>query len=100
MNFFFKKTLFSNAFDMLNEKNLCLPSIYEFERTVHNLNHPNLHIGPEGYWKKPHLLLTRKHDFLCFNNLLTQLLFLEQSYQKSMSLPFFSESSKYLSKCT
>ena len=40
MHQFSKKTLFSNALDMLNEKILWLPSILLFERTEHNLNHP------------------------------------------------------------
>ena len=26
-----------------NQKILCLPSIFQFERTVHNLDHPNVH---------------------------------------------------------
>ena len=32
--------LFYNALDLNNQKILCLPSIYEFERTGTNLNHP------------------------------------------------------------
>ena len=31
---------FYNALDLNNQKILCLPSIFQFERTVHNLNHP------------------------------------------------------------
>jgi hypothetical protein len=32
--------LFYNALDLNNQKKLWLPSIFQFERTVHNLNHP------------------------------------------------------------
>ena len=31
---------FYNALDLNNQKILWLPSIFQFERTVHNLNHP------------------------------------------------------------
>ena len=34
--------LFYNDLDLNNQKILCLPSIFQFERTVHNLNHPNV----------------------------------------------------------
>ena len=34
--------LFYNVLDLNNQKNLWLPSIFQFERTVHNLNHPNV----------------------------------------------------------
>ena len=39
--------LFYNALDLNNQKILCLPSIYEFERTGTNLNHPSIHTWPE-----------------------------------------------------
>ena len=32
--------LFYNALDLNNQKMLCLPSIFQFYRTVHNLKHP------------------------------------------------------------
>ena len=32
--------LFYNDLDLNNQKILWLPSIFQFERTVHNLNHP------------------------------------------------------------
>ena len=32
--------LFYNDLDQNNQKILCLPSIFQFERTVHNLDHP------------------------------------------------------------
>ena len=35
--------LFYYDLDLNNEKILCLPSIFQFERTVHNLSHPNEH---------------------------------------------------------
>ena len=34
--------LFYNALDLNNQKILCLPSIYQFERTGTNLDHPTL----------------------------------------------------------
>ena len=37
------KVNFYNALDLNNQKNLFLPSIFQFERTVHNLNHPIIH---------------------------------------------------------
>ena len=38
--------LFYNALDLNNQKILCLPSIYQFERTGTNLDHPKLHTMP------------------------------------------------------
>ena len=35
--------LFYNDLDLNNQKILCLPSIFQFERTVHNLSHPKRH---------------------------------------------------------
>ena len=35
--------LFYNVLDLNNQKILWLPSIYQFERTGTNLNHPNVH---------------------------------------------------------
>ena len=40
MNEMFYFLLFYNALDLDNQKMLCLPSIYEFERTGTTLNHP------------------------------------------------------------
>ena len=34
--------LFYNALDLNNQKKLCLPSIYQFERTETNLDHPTV----------------------------------------------------------
>ena len=36
--------LFYNALDLNNQKIMWLPSIFQFERTVHNLNHFRLHL--------------------------------------------------------
>ena len=38
----FNLLLFYNALDLNNQKILCLPSIYQFERTGTNLDHPNI----------------------------------------------------------
>jgi hypothetical protein len=37
--------LFYNALDLNNQKILWLPSIYEFERTGTNLNHPKIYLN-------------------------------------------------------
>ena len=34
--------LFYDDLDLNNQKILCLPLIFQFERTVHNLDHPNV----------------------------------------------------------
>ena len=72
----FKKTLFSNALDMLNEKILWLPSILLFERTEHNLNHPNQacqilqHNGVGFFQNFHHFLDFCSHNFpLCISPL-------------------------------
>ena len=45
--------LFYNALDLNNQKILCLPSIYEFERTGTNLNHPTV----IWFWRLTTLLI-------------------------------------------
>ena len=35
---------FYNALDLNNQKILCLPSFFQFERTEHNVSHPNEHL--------------------------------------------------------
>ena len=44
---------FYSALDLNNQKILCLTSIFQFDRTVHNLNHPR-----EGGVKNPEKLQT------------------------------------------
>ena len=46
---------FYNDLDLNNPKILWLPSISQFERTVHNLNHPSSHFP--GKWEQVILLL-------------------------------------------
>ena len=36
--------LFYNDLDLYNQKILWLPSIFQFERTVHNLDHPSMYV--------------------------------------------------------
>ena len=46
-DFFLIFLIFYNDLDLNNQKILCLPSIYEFERTGTNLNHPNTSLEGE-----------------------------------------------------
>ena len=36
--------IFDNVLDLNNQNILCLPSIFQFERTGTNLNHPNIRV--------------------------------------------------------
>ena len=53
--------LFYNALDLNNQKILCLPSIYQFERTGTNLNHPK---GDRSYMEEVGKLIKINH---CLN---------------------------------
>jgi hypothetical protein len=47
---FYFVLLFYSVLDLNNQKILCLPSIFQFERTGTNLNHPSLLLlGPFYY---------------------------------------------------
>ena len=41
--------MFYNALELNNQKNLWLPSIFQFKRTVHNLNHPSILMNVKLY---------------------------------------------------
>ena len=43
---------FYKALDLNNQKNLWLPSIFQFERTVHNLNHPSFYVWFRFFMKQ------------------------------------------------